>query len=125
MLKGVDSGKGKGHAVSIWEVIQVKGKDRMMKMMSMDKGGAGAEAEASNVTHQILHPKRRKTGATHKRKELNQWKVHRIQAVLNLYYECLDLYKNPHTANASWCAAKFRIPPSTFSHHFSDTPSSR
>ena len=65
MLKGVDSGKGKGHAVSIWEVIQVKGKDRMMKMMSMDKGGAGAEAEASNVTHQILHPKRRKTGATH------------------------------------------------------------
>ena len=51
--------------------------------------------------------------------------MHRIQAVLDLYYECLDLYKNPHTANASWCAAKFRIPPSTFSHHFSDAPSSR
>ena len=48
-----------------------------------------------------------------------------MQAVLDLYYEHLDLYKNPHTANASWCTAQFGILPSTFFHHVSDAPSSR
>ena len=34
---------------SIWEVVQVEGEDGMMKMMSMDEGGTGAEAEASDI----------------------------------------------------------------------------
>ena len=51
--------------------------------------------------------------------------MHRMPAVLDLYYECLNLYKNPYTANASWCAAQFRIPPSTFSYRVSNAPNSR
>ena len=48
-----------------------------------------------------------------------------MQAALNLFYERLDLYKNPHIANASWCASQFRIPLSTFPHHVSNALSSR
>ena len=48
-----------------------------------------------------------------------------MQAALDLYYERLDLYKDPHAANSSWCASQFGIPPSTFSHHVSYDQSSR
>ena len=114
--------KVKAMLSSIWEVVLVKSEDGMI---STDEGGAGAEAEASDMSCQILCPKNIKVVLPRKRKELNQWKVHRMQAALNLYYKHLDLYKNPCTANASWCAAQFGIPPSTFSHRVSDALSSR
>ena len=47
--------KEKAMLSSIWEVVLVEGEDGMMKTMSVDEGEA--QAEASNVSCQILHPK--------------------------------------------------------------------
>ena len=65
-------------------------------------------------TKDINPPVPRKTSAAHKFGWLNLWTPERMQATLDLYYQCLDLYKSPQAVSASWCAALFKIPECTF-----------
>ena len=125
MPKDQDKGKGKGHVVK--HLGGGPGCDWGWDDEEDDHWWGWGRGRGRGKYCELSHspPKKRKTGTSLKGKELNQWKVHRMQAALDLYYEHLDQNKNPHTANTNWCTAQFGIPPSTFSHYVSDAPSSR
>ena len=93
MPKG-EGNKGKGPAKK-WR-CKDNDDDKWGQGRGRSSGGHGhGEKGWRRRTKNLNPPVQRKTGASHKFSWLNQWTPERMQAVLNLYYDRLDLHKSP------------------------------